>query len=32
MDASNTGPYFMNRHVGKGVYELRNSRGMVMKK
>ena len=32
MDDRYTGPYFINRHVGKGVYELRNSRGMVIKK
>ena len=32
MDDHYTGPYFINRHVGKGVYELRNSRGMVIKK
>ena len=32
MDDRYTGPYFINRHVGKGVYELRNSCGMVIKK
>ena len=32
MDDCYTGPYFINRHVGKGVYELRNSHGMVIKK
>ena len=32
MDDCCTGPYFIKRHVVKGVYELRNSCGMVIKK
>ena len=32
MDDRYTGPYFINRHVGKGVYELRNAHDKILKK
>ena len=32
MDDRYTGPYFINRHVGKGVYENRNARDKIVKK
>ena len=32
MDNRYTGPYIINRHVGKGVYELRNAHDIILKK
>ena len=31
MDDRYTGPYIIHRHIGKGVYELRNSQGTILK-
>ena len=32
LDDRYTGPYFINRHVAKGVYENRNARDKIVKK